>query len=341
VKGVPNIIRIIIRVLLANRAALIAENLALRQQLAVVSRTAKRPRLRQRDRIFWVWLSRLWKGWRSALVVVQPDTVVRWHRQGFRLYWRWKSKNRGRPKIDPVIRSLIRRMSRENPLWGAPRIQAELALLGHDVAESTVAKYMVRHRPTPPSQTWRSFLKNHMDCTAACDFFVVPMVTFRLLYCFIILAHGRRRIVHFNVTAHPTAEWTAQQVVEAFPADGSEPRYLLRDRDGIYGSYFQQRVSNMGIRQILISPRSPWQNPYAERVIGSFRRECLNHVIVLSESHLRRILHGYVAYYNDSRPHMSLSGNSPLGREVERPSRGRVTAIPQVGGLHHRYTRAA
>jgi putative transposase len=337
----PNVIRIIIRVLLADRSALIAENLALRQQLAVVCRTAKRPRLRRRDRIFWVWISKLWRGWRSALIVVQPDTVVRWHRRGFRLYWRWKSRARGRPKVSREIRNLIRRMSQENRLWGAPRIQAELALLGHDVAESTVAKYMVHRRPGPPSQTWRSFLANHMNCTAACDFFVVPTATFRLLYCFVILAHGRRRIVHFNVTNNPTARWTAQQVVEAFPADGSEPRYLLRDRDGIYGSWFQQRVRNMGIRQILISPRSPWQNPYAERVIGSFRRECLNHVIVLSESHLRRILRGYVAYYNGVRPHASLNGNSPLGREVEPPSRGRVVAIPEVGGLHHRYTRAA
>jgi hypothetical protein len=189
VKGVPNIIRIIIRVFLANRSALIAENLALRQQLAVLRRSAKRPRLRQRDRIFWVWISRLWRSWRSALVVVQPDTVVRWHRRGFRLYWRWKSKNRGRPTIEPAIRNLIRRMSQENPLWGAPRIQAELALLGHDVAESTVAKYMIHPRPGPPSQTWRSFLRNHINCTAACDFFVVPTVTFRLLYCFVILVH--------------------------------------------------------------------------------------------------------------------------------------------------------
>jgi transposase InsO family protein len=157
----------------------------------------------------------------------------------------------------------------------------------------------------------------------------------------VILAHGRRRVIHFNVTNHPTARWTAQQVVEAFPADGTEPRFLLRDRAGIYGSYFQQRVSNMGIRQILISPRSPWQNPYAERVIGSFRRECLNHVIVLSESHLRKILRGYVAYYNNARPHSSLQGNSPMGREVEPPSASRVVAIPEVGGLHHRYTRAA
>jgi transposase InsO family protein len=337
----PNVVRVILRILLANRAALVVENLALRQQLAVVSRTATRPRLLQRDRIFWVWVSRLWKDWRSALVLVQPDTVVRWHRRGFRLYWRWKSRNRGRPTIDPVIRKLIRRMSRENPLWGAPRIQAELALLGHYVAESTVAKYMVRRRSGPPSQTWRSFLKNHVDCTAACDFFVVPTATFRLLYCFVVLMHGRRRIVHFNVTTHPTAHWTAQQIVEAFPADGSEPRYLLRDRDGIYGRWFQQRVSNMGIREILISPRSPWQNPYVERVIDSIRRECLNHVIVLSEAHLKRILLGYIAYYHAARPHSRLDGNSPMGREVEPPSNGPVIAIPQVGELHHRYARAA
>jgi len=337
----PNVIRIIIRVLLADRSALIAENLALRQQVAVLSRSAKRPRLRQRDRIFWVWISKFWRGWRSALVVVQPDTVVGWHRRGFRLYWRWKFRARGRPKVSREIQNLIRRMSRENPLWGAPRIQAELALLGHDVAESTVAKYMVHGRSGPPSQTWRSFLANHMNCTAASDFFVVPTVTFRLLYCFVILAHGRRRIVHFNVTAHPTAKWTAQQVVEAFPADGNEPRYLIRDRDGVYRGWFQQRVRNMRIRQILISPRSPWQNQHAERVIGSFRRECLNHVIVLSESHLRRILREYVAYYNGVRPHDSLDGDSPMGRDVEPPSSGRVVAVPQVGGLHHRYTRAA
>jgi transposase InsO family protein len=332
--GLPNVDRVILRILLANRTALVAENLALRQQLVVLRRSTKRPRLRQRDRIFWVWISKLWRGWRSALFVVQPETVVRWHRRGLRLYWRWKSRNRGRPLIDPVIRSLTRRMPRENPLWGAPRIQAELALLGHDVAESTVAKYMVRHRPGPPSQTWRSFLKNHMHCTAACDFFVVPTATFRLLYCFVILAHGRRRIVQFNVTNHPTAHWTAQQIVEAFPADGSEPRDLLRDRDSIYGDHFRQWVHNTGIRQILISPRSPWQNPYVERVIGSLRRECLNHVIVLSEAHLKRILLGYIAYYHAARPHSRLDGNSSLGREVETPSNGPVIAIPQVGGLH-------
>jgi transposase InsO family protein len=180
-----------------------------------------------------------------------------------------------------------------------------------------------------------------MDCTAACDFFVVPTATFRLLYCFVILAHGRRRVVHFNVTDHPTAQWTARQIVEAIPADGTEPRYLIRDRDGIYGDYFRHRLENMGIDEMLIASRSPWQNPYAERVIGSFRRECVDHVIVLSESHFRRVLRRYIADYHESSPHNSLDGNSPLGREVEPPSRGPVVAIPQVGGLHHRYARAA
>jgi transposase InsO family protein len=331
-----------LRGFLISKSRLTAENLALRQQLGVLMVSGKRPRLRKRDRIFWVWLSRLWKNWRSCLVIVQPDTVVRWHRQGFKLYWRWKSRNAGRPKVDPEIRKLIRRMSRENPLWGAPRIQAELRLLGHDIVESTVAKYMVKpRRHGPPSQTWRSFLRNHLGCTAACDFFVVPTATLRLLYCFFVLIHGRRRIVHSNVTTNPTAMWAAQQIVEAFPADGNEPRYLLRDRDGIYGDYFRRRVKNIGIEQVLIAPRSPWQNPYAERVIGSIRRECLNHIIVLSAAHLRHVLKSYVNYYNASRPHMSLDGDTPFSRTIEPPSLGRVVAIPQVGGLHHRYARAA
>ena len=187
---------------------LAAENLALRQQLAVQQRSGKRPRMRRSDRIFWVWLSKLWAGWRSALLIVRPDTVVRWHRQGFKLYWRWKSRRGrkgGRPKVEMEIRTLIRRMSRENPGWGVPRIRAELALLGHEVSRSTVWKYIDRSG-RPPSPTWRSFLKNHAADIAAIDFFTVPTATFRVLFCFIILEHSRRRILHFNVTANPTAE---------------------------------------------------------------------------------------------------------------------------------------
>jgi putative transposase len=291
--------------------------------------------------VFWVWLSRLWQNWRSCLTVVKPATVIGWHRQGFKLYWRWKSRSKkiGRLALDAEITQLIRRMCRENPLWGAPRIQSELALLGHDVAESTVAQYMVRGSK-PPSQTWRTFLDNHVDCLAAIDFFTVATATFRILYVFVVLRHDRRRVVHFNVTAHPTAVWTARQVVQAFPYDEA-PRFLIRDRDGIYGEDVQRRIRNMGIEEVLIAPRSPWQSPYVERLIGSIRRECLDHVIVFGEDHLRRVLDSYFAYYHESRTHLSLDRNAPTPREVELPSRGKIVAIPHLGGLHHRYTRAA
>lgn len=230
-------------------------------------------------------------------------------------------------------------MCSENATWGVPRIHSEIVLLGYDVSESTVANYMNRDRK-PPSQTWRTFLDNHVRDIVAVDFFTVPTATFRILFTFVVLRHDRRRIVHFNVTAHPTAEWTAQQIIEAFPED-SAPRFLIRDRDGIYGLSFQTRVANMGIEEVPTAPRSPWQSPYVERLIGSIRRECLNHFIVLNERHLRRILSSYFTYYHESRTHLSLDRNSPIPRDVEPPERGKVIAIPQVGGLHHRYRRAA
>jgi putative transposase len=331
----------LLRALVLSRATLAAENLALRQQLIVLQRSVKRLRLRKRDRLFWVWLSMLRKDWACCLLIVKPDTIVRWHREGFRLYWRWKSRNEpaGRPKINAEIRRLIRRMSRENPTWGAPRIQSELQLLGHTVAESTVARYMCRRR-RPPSQTWRTFIKNHVREIAAIDFFLVQTVRFRLLYCFVVLRHDRRRVVHFNVTPHPTARWTAQQVVEAFPYDEA-PRFLIRDHDGIYGECFRQRVKRMGIKEVVIAYQSPWQSPFVECLIGSIRRECLDHVIVLNEAHLLRILTSYFECYHRSRTHLSLDRNAPHPRQVEPPSLGKVVAIPQVGGLHHRYTRAA
>jgi transposase InsO family protein len=332
---------ILIRALLVERSALALENLALRQQLAVLKRATPRPRLRRRDRLFWVVLSRLWRGWRKALVLVQPQTVVRWHQLGFRLFWRWKSRARqGRPPIDAAVRALIRRISRENALWGAPRIRAELRLLGHEVAESTVAKYMVRRKDKPPSQTWRTFLRNHAGCLASMDFFVVPTVTFRLLYGFLILRHERRCVAHFAVTAAQTAAWVAQQLREAFPY-GEAPRYLIRDRDGIYGEEVRRCLRGMDIEEVVIAPRSPWQSPFVERLIGSLRRELLDHVIVLNERHLRRLLSSFFDYYHQSRPHRALDQNAPEPREVEPPGRGRVIALPQVGGLHHRYRRAA
>jgi putative transposase len=330
----------VLRLLLLPRGRLALENLALRQQLAVLRRSVPRPRLRTWDRLFWACLSRCWAGWKDALAIVTPATVVAWHRQGFRLYWRWKSRGRpGRPRIDPEVRRLIRRMSLENPLWGAPRIRAELRLLGHDVAASTVAKYMAR-RGRPPSPGWRCFLTNHVGCLASVDFFIVPTATFRLLYGFVVLCHHRRRVAHFNITAHPTAEWVTRQVREAFPFDEA-PRYLIRDRDAAYGECFQECLERMGVEEVPIAPRSPWQSPYVERLIGSIRRECLDHVIVSGEAHLKRVLGSYFSYYHRSRCHRALDGNAPDPREVEPPDRGRVVAVPQVGGLHHRYTRAA
>ena len=230
-------------------------------------------------------------------------------------------------------------MSHENPLWGAPRIVAELHLLGHDVAKSTVEKYMVRDTK-PPSQTWRTFLDNHVQDLVSVDFFTVPTATFRILFCFLVLHHDRRRVVHFNVTEHPTADWTAQQIIEAFPWDEA-PTYLIRDRDTIYAEQFQQQVKHLGIDEVLIAPRCPWQSPYVERLIGSIRRDCLDHVIVLNEAHLMRILAEYFAYYHESRTHQSLEGNAPVPRQIEPPDQGKVISIPQVGGLHHRYARAA
>ena len=323
------------------RRALALENLALRQQLAVLQRSVKRPRLSNVDRGFWVLLRRFWTDWARALIIVKPETFVRWHRSGFKRYWTWKSRRRrpGRPSVAPEVRELIRNMSRANVTWGAPRVHGELVKLGISISQAAVSKYMVRHRK-PPSQTWRSFLDNHVKDLVSVDFFTLPTATFRVLFVFIVLRHDRRSIVHFNVTEHPSAEWTAQQMVDAFPWD-TAPRYVLRDRDQIYGTYFDRRVEGLGIEQVRTAPRSPWQSPYVERVIGSIRRESLDHVIVLDERHLRRILRGYVDYYHSCRTHLSLEKDAPEPRTVQHPSMGRVTAVPKVGGLHHYYRRLA
>ena len=330
-----------LRALFTGAAVVALENLALRHQLAVLQRSVPRPRLSRCDRLLWVWLSRLWAGWRTTLVIVRPATVLAWHRRGFQLYWRWKSRPNpvGRPRLDAELRTLIRRMARENPTWGRRRIQAELALLGYEVAELTVAKYMRRTSPRP-SPTWRAFLTAHARELVAVDFFVVPTLTFRLLFVFVVLRHDRRELLHLHLTDHPSAVWTARQLVEAFPED-TAPRFLLRDRDGIYGQDFSRRIERMGIREVRIAPHAPWQNPFVERVIGSLRRECLDHFLILGEAHLRRLLRAYGAYYNTTRPHQSLNNNSPQPREVQVPALGRVVATPQVGGLHHLYQRAA
>ena len=325
-----------------SRAALGLENLALRHQIGVLQRSAaKRPKLNSVDRLLWICLSRLWRDWRSALAIVKPETVVAWHRACFRLFWTWKVRRGqpGRPVISREVRDLIRKMCRENPGWGAPRIHGELLKLGIAIGESSVSKYMVRCRK-PPCQTWRTFLENHVQQLVSIDFFTVPTIRFQVLYVFVVLAHDRRRILHFNVTAHPTAEWTGQQLREAFPFD-QLPRYLLRDRDAIFGDDFREQVRDMGICEVLSAPRSPWQRGHVERVIGSIRRECLDHVIVFHESSLRPTFNSYFDYYHRSRTHLSLEKDSPEPRAIQPPEMGSVVAVPQVGGLHHRYERRA
>jgi len=317
------------------------ENLALHHQLAVYKKTVTRPKVRRSDRLFWVALSRMWAGWRQALVIVSPNTVLRWQRRRFCEHWTKLSVRpiAGRPPVNAEIRALVKRMAVANPLWGAPRIHGELLRLGIDVSERTVSRLMPKRRPLP-SQTWRTFLANHVRDLVSLDFFTVPTARLRVLFVLVVLAHHRRRVVHFNVTEHPTAHWTAQQIVDAFP-DDSAPSYLLRDRDQVYGEQFRHRVKGMRIEEVLTAPHSPWQNPFAERLIGSIRRECLNHVLVLGESHLRRILARYFSYYHRARTHLALDKDAPDVRPVELPEVGRIVQIPEVGGLHHRYVRQA
>ena len=327
--------------LFRSRLSLQAEIVALRHQLTVYRRSVRRPQIRPADRLLWSWLSRHWARWREALVFVQPATVIAWQRRRFRDHWSRISRGGkpGRPAIDQQIRQLIRRMSSANPLWGTPRIVGELRKLGIEVAKSTVDKYRVRPRK-PSSPAWKAFLTTHVTDLVSIDFFIVPTIRFKLLFVLVVLAHARRKVIHCNVTENPTAQWTAQQIIEAFPWD-SAPKYLLRDRDAIYGNAFRQRVQGMGIEQVLSAPRSPWQNPFVERLIGTLRRDCLDHVIVLNERHLRRILARYLDYYHRWRTHLSLGMDAPSPRALHRPDRGRVVEFPELGGLHHHYERLA
>jgi Integrase core domain len=314
-----------------------AENAVLRHQLIVLRRKVQgRVGLMNNDRWLFIQLYRWFPSILKALTIIKPETLVRWHRAGYRCYWRWKSRSRGgRPQIEADLRGLIRQMSIENPLWGAPRIHGELLKLGFEVAQSSVAKYMIKRRG-PPSQGWRAFLRNHSPDIAAMDLFVVPTVGFNLLDAFVIVGLGRRALVWVNVTTNPTAEWIARQLTEAFPW-GEAPKYLIRDRDRIYGATVARRLQTMGIRDRPIAPASPWQNGYAERLIGSIHRECVDQFIILGEAHLRRILRDYVGYY-DIRTHRSLNKDAPVSRPVQRT--GIVKSRPILGGLHHHYVRA-
>jgi len=320
-----------------SKSRLAAENAALRHQLTVLQRKVRgRVRLTNSDRLFLVLLYRWCPAVLKAITIIRPETLVRWHRTGFRHYWRWKSRSfGGRPQIAAELRVLIRRMSVENPLWGAPRIHGELLKLGFEVAQSSVAKYMAK-RHGPPSQEWRTFLRNHAPDIAAMDLFVAPTIGFDLLYGLVIIRLARRDLVWINVTSNPTAEWIARQITEAFPWDEA-PHYLIRDRDRVYGATVTRRMRTMGIRDKPIAPASPWQNAFAERLIGSIRRECVDHIIVLGEAHLRRILRAYAHYYNDMRTHRSLDKDAPRSRPVQRT--GSIMSYALLGGLHHLYVR--
>src|SRR6202165_2126146 len=314
-----------------------AENAVLRHQLNVMRRRLYgRVRLTNNDRWFFILLYRWFPSILQVLAIIRPETLLRWHRAGFRRYWRWKSRSLGgRPLIEPELRALIRQMSMENPLWGAPRIHGELLKLGFEVAQSSVAKYMVKRRG-PPGQGWLAFLRNHAPDIAAMDLFVVPTIGFDLLYALVIVGLDRRDLVWINVTRNPTAEWVARQITEAFPWDEA-PGYMIRDRDRIYGTIVTRRLRAMGIRDKPIAPASPWQNGFAERLIGSIRRECLDHVVILGEAHLRRILKSYADYYNGVRTHRSLNKDAPAVRLVQRT--GSIKWYPILGGLHHHYVR--
>ena len=327
------------RLLFSGHAALAVENAALRLQLDAFRRKRKRPVLTSFDRLFWVTLSLLWKGWRAPLIYVRADTVIRWQRERFRRFWarisRVKQRRRGRPVIPSEIRRLIERMVAANPLWRAPTIHGELQMLGVEISERTVSR-ILRRLPRPPSQTWKTFLHNHLGQMVSIDFFTVPTITMKVLFVFIVLEHRRREVLHFGVTEHPFAAWTSQQIVEAF-ADRNVPQYLLRDRDCVYGNEVVLRIASLEMEQVLSAPRSPWQNPYAERLIGSIRRECLDHFVILNARHLKRTLSSYFAYYHGSRTHLGLDQQCPQARQVS--SVGRIVKIPHLGGLHHRYER--
>jgi putative transposase len=329
--------------LLGTRRSLLLENLALRQQLAVLKRRHPRPKLRLFDRIFWVAVRRFWSGWKESLIIVTPETVVRWHRVGFRLYWRLISKVRnplGRRPTCKEIRELIFRMVAENPTWGAPRIHGELLMLGFDIAEGTISRWIKRAPRDPePAKRWLAFLRNHREAIAAMDFFTVPTITFGVLYCFFVISHDRRRTLHINVTQHPTGPWIVQQLREAFPF-ASAPRFLIFDRDAKYGSEVPAAVRSLKMRPVRTAPESPWQNGVAERWIGSCRQDLLDHIIAVNERHLKRLLTAYVHYDHEDRTHLGLGKKTPSGR-VRRVASGDVISQARLGGLHHRYDRAA
>lgn len=329
--------------LFRSRGNLALENLALRQQLAVLKRRHPRPRLDLLDKLFWVAVRRLWSGWKRSLIVVTPETVIRWHRASFHLYWKLISRVRmpvGRKQTPKEVRQMIFQMVRENSTWGAPRIHGELLMLGFDISERTVSRWMKRAPRDPePAKRWLAFLRNHREAIAAMDLFMVPTITFSVLYCFFAISHDRRRILHFNVTRHPTSLWIVQQLREAFPFE-SASRFLIFDRDAKYGLEVPMAVRSLKMSPVRTSFESPWQNGVAERWVESCRRDLLDHIIAIDERHLKRLLSEYVRYYHEDRTHLGLGKGTP-GNRASSVAFGRILSHERLSGLHHRYDRAA
>src|ERR1022692_1508319 len=329
-----------------SRRDLLLENLALRQQLAVLKERRPRPRFSIADRLFWATLCRLWSKWQQALILVQPETVVRWHRAGFKMYWSWLSRHRthaGRRCVRRELRDLIFRMVADNRTWGAPRIHGELIMLGFDLSERTVLRWMRRTPRNPePAKRWAAFLNNHREAIAGMDFFTVPTLTFGVLYCFFVIGHDRRKILRFNVTRNPHALWIVQQLREAWPYVPAH-KFLLFDRDSKFGNDVVSAAKDMGSQPTRTAFRSPWQNGVAERWVGSCRRDLLEHVIVLNERHLKRLMGEYVRYYHEDRTHLGLAKDTPAGRPtaIRSGAGSEIQSLPRLGGLHHRYAVAA
>jgi putative transposase len=341
-----NLFLMLIAGLLRSRRDLLLENLASRHQVATLKHRHSRPRLAASDRIFWVLLRRLWPGWKQALFIAQPETIIRWHRTGFRLYWEWLSRKHavvGRKPTSKDLRELIFRMVAENRTWGAPRIHGELRMLGFDISERTVLRWMRKApRDSEPARQWATFLSNHREAIAAMDFFTVPTFTFGVLYCFFVIAHDRRRILHYNITRHPTRAWVSQQLREAFPYD-SAPKFLILDREHTFQGEVLETAESLGVSPIRIAVRSPWQNGIAERFVGNCRRDLLDHVIVFNDRHLKRLLAECVDYYHDDRTHLGLGKATPAERKAAKGATAisTVFSLPRLGGLHHRYDLAA
>jgi putative transposase len=339
-KTLAKLIFELFRLIFRSKQDIVLENLALRQQLAVQQRSIKRPKIKNIDRIFWSWLFKIWDHWKSALIIVKPQTVIGWHHKGFKLYWKWKSRRVGRPTIDWELIKLIRKMQRENQTWTPQRIQGELAKLGFNVCDNTVEKYM--RKPISDDgkrQRWLTFLRNHAKHIVGIDFIVIRTIFFKSIHVFVAISHDRRKILHFGITSNPQAEWAIQQLRETFAFDETT-KYVIRDNDKIFSEDFKIHIRKFGLEDTPTAPRSPWQNPIAERLIGTLRRECLDHMIILNERHLRSVLDEYInEYYNISRTHMSLEKDSPVHRPVQ--TNGNIVSKAILGGLHHNYSRVA